>query len=77
MLKVEYKSWCLRGYSGKVWQVYAEITNSRDISKLIEVKKRLNNPPVTGLLLVENNSPAIKRLGWEKLCDGIWYRYFE
>ena len=77
MLKVEYKSWCLRGYSDKVWQVYVEIQNSRSIAELIEVKRQLNNPPVTGLVLVENSSPAIKRLGWEKLCDGIWYRYFE
>lgn len=74
---ITFTPWVLRGYSGKAWQVYVEITNSRDISKLIEVKKRLNNPPVTGLVLVENSYTAIKRLGWEKLCDGIWYRYFE
>ena len=74
---ITFTPWVLRGYSGKTWQVYVEITNSRSIAELIEVKRQLNNPPVTGLVLVENRSPAIKRLGWEKLCDGIWYRYFE
>ena len=73
---ITYTPWSLRGYLGKVWQVYVEITNSRSIAKLIEVKRQLNNPPVTGLVLVDNSSPAVKRLGWERLCDGIWYRYF-
>lgn len=74
---ITFTQWSLRGYPGKAWQVYVEITNSRSIAELIEVKRQLNNPPVTGLVLVENNSPAMKRLRWEKLCDGIWYRYFE
>lgn len=77
MLNVSYKPWQLRGYPGPAWQVYVETKDSHDIKGLIEVKKRLNTGEVKGLVLVENKSPAMKRLGWEQLDEGIYYRYFE
>ena len=75
---ITFSPWSLRGYHGRAWQVYVEITNSRSVAKLIEVKRQLNNPPVTGLVLVENNSPAMKRLGygWKELDHGVWYKIF-
>lgn len=75
-MKVCYVPWVLRGYPGMAWQVYVEITGSRDISDLIEVKRRLNNPPVCGMVLAENRSKALKRLGWKELDDGLWYKIF-
>ena len=73
-----FEPWNLRGYNGMTWQVYVEIKNSRSIAELIEVKRQLNNPPVTGLVLVENKSPAMKRLGlgWKEMDDGVWYKIF-
>lgn len=75
---ITFTPWVLRGYSGKTWQVYVEITDSHSIVELIEVKRQLNNPPVSGLVLVENSSPAIKRLGygWKELDHGVWYKIF-
>lgn len=78
MISVQYKPWTLRGYSGEVWQVVIVITGSRSIKKLIKVKQLLNNPPVRGLILVENKSPAMKRLGpeWKEMEHGVWYKIF-
>jgi hypothetical protein len=73
---VKYILWRLRGFAGKVWQVYVEVNNSHSLSQLIEVKKQLNSPPVTGMVLVENRSPALKRLGWRKIDDGLYGKVF-
>lgn len=69
---IEYHPWSLRGYIGPVFMVWVENPES-----LCAVKAELNNPPVKGLLLVENNSRACGRLGWEKLDDGLYFRLFE
>jgi hypothetical protein len=73
-----YHPWRLRGFNGPVWQVYVEITESRDISQLVAVKRRLNTPPVSGIILAENNSRALARLGdgWKELDNGLWYKVF-
>ena len=75
---LRYASWSLRGYAGRAWQVYVEIQNSRSITQLIAVKRQLNNPPVRGIVLVENSSPAMKRLGpgWKEMEHGVWYKIF-
>lgn len=69
---IEYRPWSLRGYTGHVYMVWVESPES-----LCEVKEELNNPPVKGLLLVENKSRTCERLGWEKLDDGLYFRLFE
>lgn len=74
---VSYRPWALRGYVGLVWQVYVEIYDSHTIKNLIEIKHKLNSGEVKGLVLVENKSPAIKRLGWKQLDEGLYYKYFE
>lgn len=75
-IEITYIPWHLRGFDGKAWQVYIEIDNSHSLSQLIEVKQQLNNPPVTGLVLAENRSPALRRLGWKELDNGLWYKIF-
>lgn len=74
---IHYEPWLLRGYTGPTYQVYVEIKNSHSIKELRQVKDQINNPPHTGLMLVENKSKALMRLGWEKLDDGLYYRLFE
>jgi hypothetical protein len=76
VISLEYKPWALRGYKGQVWQVYVIIEDSHSLRDLIEVKTRLNSGEVYGLVLVENSSPAIRRLGWDSFADGVYYRYF-
>ena len=73
---IQYIPWKLRGYSGDVYQVYVNNEKS-SLTFLRELKKELNNPPVRGLLLAENSSRALERLGWEALDDGLWYKIFE
>ena len=74
---ITFQPWAIRGYHGKVYQVYVEIENSHSITHLIEVKRQLNSIKTPGVYLVENRSKAIKRLGWEKLDEGLYYRVFE
>lgn len=69
---ITYLSWSLRGYTKPVFMVWVEHPES-----LCAVKAELSDPPVRGLLLVENKSKACERLGWEKLDDGLYYRLFE
>lgn len=76
MIEITYTPWQLRGCESPTWQVYVENTDSHSIAQLIEVRRRLNNPPVTGLVLAENRSPALKRLGWKELDNGLWYKVF-
>lgn len=77
MISIEYKPWLLRGCSIPVWQLYVEIKGSKSISNLIKVRDYINTNVVTGIVLVENRSKAIKRLGWEELDTGVYYRRFE
>lgn len=77
MYVVSYKPWKLRGYFGPVWQVYVEIRDSHSTKTIFEVKNKLNSGEVKGLVLVENKSPAIKKLGWKQLDEGLYYKYFE
>ena len=74
---ITYLPWSIRGYPNKVYQVYVEIKDSHSITQLIKVKQQLNNIKASGLYLVENNSPAIKRLGWEEMDDGLYYCYIK
>lgn len=76
MITIRYEQWHIWGFTGPAWQVYVEITDSRGIAQLIEVGRALNNPPVTGLILAENRSPALQRLGWRELDNGLWYKIF-
>lgn len=75
---VTYEPWYLRNYHLPVWQVYVETANSHSITQLIDVKRQLNNPSVRGLVLVENKTPAMKRLGpgWKEMEHGVWYKIF-
>lgn len=76
MIKISYTKWALRGANYPVFQVYVEITDSHDISQLLEVKEKLNNAPVKGIVLAENKSVALKRLGWKELDSGVWFKIF-
>lgn len=77
-MTISYTRWSLRGVTEvDVWLVYVEIRDSNNIRQLIEARHKLNNPPVTGLVLAENRSRALERLGWEKLDDGVWYKIFD
>jgi hypothetical protein len=69
---VEYRPWQIRGYDKPVYMVWVE-----NPSSLVEVKRELNNPPVKGMLIVQNKSRACERLGWEKMEDGVWYKIFD
>lgn len=78
-MTVRFFPWELRGIDGiPVWQVSVEIVGSHSISPLIAAKRRLNNPPVRGLVLVENRSRALARLGegWKEMDHGLWYKIF-
>lgn len=77
MIHIEYKPWALRGCKLQVWQIYVDITDSHGISGLLEVKNIINNNSVKGIVLIENRSKAMKRLGWDELSDGVYYRRFE
>jgi hypothetical protein len=57
---ITLKPWYLRGY-GDCWMVYVELPKSSSIAALREIKEKLNSLTESGLYLVENNSPAIKR----------------
>ena len=73
---IRYVPWIIRGYSElPCWQVYVE-TETKSLANLIEIKKQLGNPPIKGVLIIENTSKAIKRLGWEEISDGIYYKIF-
>jgi hypothetical protein len=75
-LNIEYKQWSLRGYDDPVYQVYVEIPDSHDTKQLRELKRRMNDPPHKGLIIAENKSKALKRLGWEYDDNGFYYKYF-
>lgn len=71
---IEYRPTMLRGCQLPAWTVY--IDNVEDRQSLIQIKKDLNNPPVKGVVFIENKSRAIERMGWEKFDDGIYYKIF-
>lgn len=70
---ITYTPWQIRGYNKPCYQVYVEITKSTTIKELRAVKEILNGNLKQGLYIVENSSPVIKRLGWQKM-DDFWYR---
>ena len=73
---IQYIPWVVRGYSKyPCWQVYVN-TKTKSLSNLREIKRELSAPPVRGVLIIENKSKAIKRLGWEEMADGIYYKIF-
>lgn len=76
-MKIDYVPWKIRGYDGPVYQVYVEIPDSHNTKQLRELKRRLNSPPHKGLMIAENKSLALKRLGWEYDNDGFYYKLFE
>lgn len=78
MISIRYEPWTLRGVVSPVWQVYVKIEESHNTSKLREVKEKLNTDVVKGVVLVENRSRALKRLGngWKELDNGLWYKIF-
>jgi hypothetical protein len=70
---IRYEPWSLRGYDGPVYQVYVEHPES-----LVELKRQMNNPPHKGLMIAENKSRALERLGWQRDVDGeFYYKLFE
>lgn len=72
---IEYRPIMLRGFKNlQVWSVYVD--NRTDRLPLTEIKRQLNNPPVRGVVFIENESKAIKRMKWEKFDDGIYYKIF-
>ena len=75
-IDLRFIPWYLRGYDGPVWQLYLEISDSHDLSQLVEVRRALRSPPVVGLVLAENRSRALLRLGWEKIDEGLYGKIF-
>ena len=69
---ITYKSWFIRGMNQPCYQVIVNHPSS-----LLAVKQELEHPPVKGILVIENKSKAVKRLGWKELGDGIYYKIFE
>lgn len=76
-MNISYVPWSLRGCTEKVYMAYVEIPKSNSLSYLRKLQEQLNNPPVKGIVLLENPSKALERLGWEKLDEGLYFRCFE
>lgn len=77
LIHIEYVPWSLRGCPLPVWQLYVEIKGSKTLSSLIEVRNLINSTVVRGIVIIENKSKAIRRLGWDEMDSGVYYRRFE
>lgn len=76
MISIEYKPWVIRGISSTAWMVYVTVTDSKDLSQIAEVKRRLNEKVVDGIVVASSTSIAIEKLGWNKLDKFTYYKIF-
>lgn len=75
---IRYEPWHMRGYDGPAYQIYVVNEGKKSLAFLKELKQILNNSlTMPGLYIIENSSPAIKRLGWSEMDENLYYRIIE